>query len=840
MASRRRSRLAVATPVALARRSAAALGLSAALCLGWPSGGVVEAQGRYEGSTEARRIFEEGQRLEQKAVDLKAARPKDSIALYKDALERYEATIKVDPEFIEGYVRLAYVHYALGNGRAAVGSLDPALERWPDDPTIHRAYGAVLFDLPGRRDEAVGHLEAAAEADEEQFDVFFLLGKHYYERKTYDKAARAFRQYLRLKPEDVQIHGTLGNIYLKTEKYEPALAEFRLVLSLDEDNLAAQINIGNIRFKQRRYDLAVEQFEKVLAQDAEQKNVHFNLASSLFQLKRFDKSLVHYRAFLDHRPRHPTSHYMVGRCLLSLDKDGEAREAFEATIRAQASFARAWWHLGLLDMKVGKVAEARSRLEVGLGHAPEDPFSLSSLGDALRRLGLPHEAIVRHEAAIALDSKVVDFHLGLGRSRFAMRQLDEAAAAFEAALALEPGSERARGPLAVALLHRARGFVRDDAMEKAERDAGRLLEIGARAAEAHLILTAVAIQRGDLVGARRSLELAAEAAKAPCDVDCPAPWVQRARGRLALAQGDHRGAIEALTPLLKGGRAPDVGVANDLGQASAGLERWPEALEWFVMARDLGLEPARAERNIALACIQVAQQLGEAGQWREAVSVLDTAEGYRARLGEAEKVALDLSRSHALAEVNNFAKAQSLLDAAARALPRLSSEDRARLPEEGALALGLRQAYIQLRLGRVDRALALAERLPRGESVNALLAAAWTAQAVEHFEKGRLGPARVSLRDAAGVARQDEVIEHNLTVLDYAQGNKGKSGEVFKKASESGVAEALFNYAVYLDDVKGDDRGAFDLYKRVAERGGPRADEARRIAGAKGRVFGYE
>lgn len=157
-----------------------ALGAAVAACflaLASPA----SAQGRYEGTTEAQKLLKQAERLEGEAASLKGSRPDDAEDRYEEALSKCEEALEADPEFLDAYVRLGYLYYALGRNQDGAERLAEAVKRWPDQGRLQRVYGTVLFELPGRRPEAVKLLEAAGKADPEQFDVWFLLGKHYYE-----------------------------------------------------------------------------------------------------------------------------------------------------------------------------------------------------------------------------------------------------------------------------------------------------------------------------------------------------------------------------------------------------------------------------------------------------------------------------------------------------------------------------------------------------------------------------------------------------------------------------------------------------------------------------------
>jgi tetratricopeptide (TPR) repeat protein len=802
---------------------------------------VAQAQGRYEGLTEAERLIREGVKLEEEAVALEDNRPDDANELYEEALGKYEDAIESDADNVEGYVRLGYVLFALGRFDDGAARLEPALRLWPDNIPLRRAFATVLFAIPRRRAEAVGHLESIAKADPKQFDVFYLLGKFYYETGEYDAAAKSFRRYLSFRPEDIVVHGTLGNVYFKTGKFEPALAEFRLVLSLDPGNLAAQVNVANIRFKQGEYKVASALYEKLIASHPGNLGVLFNLASCRYQLGEFEAAQKRYGQFLEARPSHPTARYMAGMSSLALDRQGDARREFETLLSQHPRHARGHYRLALLDAAIGKLAAARDRLSMAEEYAPEDAWIAKALGDVYRELGELEPALESHTRAADLDPKVPDFQAAIGRDHFAAGALDEAVGRFTRARELDATRQDLTLLLAAGLLHRGATRVTAGELDAALSDATALDALGVRQADVELLRAAVALERGALQEAYDHALVATElAASAPCtQTDCPTRGAALARARVHLARAEYREAKEELDKLVPAGRAPSAAVANALGRAEGGLANWAAAMTWFVAARDLG-SPV-GEKNFAIASLRLVADLAAAGEHKQALEILEATEKLRPTLGAVHAVELDLAWSAVLGATGKYTPALAHLAEVRKAWATLSPENKARFGG-GGLGLGLREAWLSYRLGRTDRAQSLTERLLKGggrsDDVRKLLVAIYVTQASSSYNGGKTRKAKDYLKKASRLTRNDETVAHNAAVLDYASG-KTRSGEKFQSlASRGRPLEAVYNYAIYLDDVRKDERGAFALYQKLAGKGGVGKD-AKKALDVHKRVFGF-
>jgi len=818
---------------------ALALALAAGLAVTAVAAVETSAQGRFEDKSEAEKLFIAGQRLEDEAVSLQANDPGEAKDRFEDAIDRYTEALKLEPGMIDAYVRLGYVYYALEDTEKARKVLDPAIKRWPASIGLKRVYGTVLFGIKGERDTSVANLEsvAAENKDEQYFDVIFLLGKHYYEAGDNKRAAAMFRRYLKQKPEDLKIHGTLGNIYFKTEKFEPALAEFRLVLSLDANNLPARINIANIYFKKQDYPKAIELYTRLLKDKPKEQGVRFNLASSYYQTGAYDKALATYKVFVAARPKLPVGHYWQGLCHAQLKQPADARAAFDKTIRLDPNHAMAYWRLGLLDLADGKLDTALERLQKAHAIDGKNAWILMGLGDAHRKRGELDKAVARHREAVKLAPAETEGYLGLGRDLFALADLDGAVQAFEAAWKINSKEPTVVAAYTVALIHRGQGRLVAGKLPEAEADGKLALELTARPLSAHLLLAAIADARKDLPGAESHINAAAK-------IDSKQPNVRHALARLALTRNDGAAAVTLLEGLTEGGKTQELGVANDLARAYTLTHQWAKALQWYAAARSLGMDKARSDRNIALASLYLGEEEGSRGNWRQALTAFESTAQYEERLTTVESIRLDLDLGIAYAETGAFPKALRKLGGVGKKIRALPPEEQRLLPGADDLALDLRLAYVQYRIGKMDDAIRLLERVPmRGRyarTVQQLLVSGYVRQANAFYRSGKPKPAEELLRKAAKIARGDEVVEHNLAVIEYAGGKGKHAATAFKALAASGtIPAAIFNYAIYLDDIKKDKRGAFDLYLKYLKVGGPEAAAVQTFVDAKKRVFGF-
>jgi tetratricopeptide (TPR) repeat protein len=215
---------------------------------------------------------------------------------------------------------------------------------------------------------------------------------------------------------------------------------------------------------------------------------YFLLGAELLEQKRFSESAESFAIGLAIYPAHFGARMSLGEALLAAGDAGRAEEAFTAALElqpasedarkaaieaaialgrekaraldfaaARESFERAialdenepsaWNYLGLVSEREGRLDEARSHYERALREDPtlvEALLNLASLRMNAGELSAAEEIYRRALSLRALAPESYEAYNGLGIALARQGRNDEAAEAFEKAIAIDPGLETAR------------------------------------------------------------------------------------------------------------------------------------------------------------------------------------------------------------------------------------------------------------------------------------------------------------------------------------------------------------------------------------------------------------
>jgi len=192
---------------------------------------------------------------------------------------------------------------------------------------------------------------------------------------------------------------------------------------------------------------------------------HYNLAEVLRESGDLDGAIMEYRAVTDLRPAIAAVWSNLGAALRTAGRPGEAVEALEQAIELDPALIQARTNLvsAFVELKDAPRAMAASRRAMDI--EPNDALVQWSAAAALLLAGELEMAVKHLRAAIGLDPASPLLHRELGDVLRRLERFEEAEAAYEQALRLDPDSVDA-------MIGRVKGHSqmgrRDEALQMAE------------------------------------------------------------------------------------------------------------------------------------------------------------------------------------------------------------------------------------------------------------------------------------------------------------------------------------------------------------------------------------
>jgi len=229
------------------------------------------------------------------------------------------------------------------------------------------------------------------------------------EQQELAEAEKNWRQVTQANPRDAAAFASLGLVLSKQGKYDQAIPAYKRAIALDPKLPGVQLNWGLAEFKQSHFDAAIAPLSAALAADPQNMQARTLLGLSCYGAKRFAEAAKYLELPAKSDPANIELHRVLAQSCLS------AKEYPCA------------------------LAEFRQILE----RDPDSAAAHMLSGEALDGLGRTVEALPEFEAAAKAAPREPNFNFGLGYLYWKLHKYDEAKAAFESELSIDPAHAQA-------------------------------------------------------------------------------------------------------------------------------------------------------------------------------------------------------------------------------------------------------------------------------------------------------------------------------------------------------------------------------------------------------------
>ena len=224
---------------------------------------------------------------------------------------------------------------------------------------------------------------------------------------------------------------------------------YRSVLAIEPEHVVALARLGAVLNAAGRPEEALAAFDRALTLDPRQADVLNGRGAALTRLGRLDEALASYDLALAERPDHVPALSNRGAALRDLGRPAEALASYDRALAARPDHVVSLNNRGVALIDLKRPADAVVSFERALALKPDYAEALNNRGKALASRegspaasGEPLAALESFNKAIALDPGYAEAHDNRGLLLFELGRFDEAAAAFERAIALAPRRTR--------------------------------------------------------------------------------------------------------------------------------------------------------------------------------------------------------------------------------------------------------------------------------------------------------------------------------------------------------------------------------------------------------------
>jgi protein O-mannosyl-transferase len=242
-------------------------------------------------------------------------------------------------------------------------------------------------------------------------------------------------------PRAVMAWLNLGDVLSWNHRYAESIAAYREALRLRPDDADGHNDLGNVLTLAGDPDAGVVELQRAVALRPDSAVMHNGLGVALRAAGRREEAIAQYTEAIRLQPDYGGAHNNLGVEFAEAGRPGEAIPHFEAALRAKPdavkareSLVRALHRHGMELIEAHEWAEAVDTFQRAVQLVPDSAPFREALAVALAKSERFAEAVPVLEAAIKLQPDAAELHdnlgqvlLGLGRKREALEELEKAA-----------------------------------------------------------------------------------------------------------------------------------------------------------------------------------------------------------------------------------------------------------------------------------------------------------------------------------------------------------------------------------------------------------------------------
>jgi len=273
----------------------------------------------------------------------------------------------------------------------------------------------------------------------------------YHLNKANDPAAasRDAKRSLEIRPNNPDGLNCLGVALIRLGQRSEGLALVERSLIGNPNSYTLNAGAGAAYGECGLYEQAMAHFNKVLELNPADSSIHFSLARCLIQLGRNAEAERHLRLALAGNYGDTDTLCGFGKLFQRLERTDEAIDFFNRAIKRAPQSSKAHNGLGVAYLSQGKVEDGLRHLREAVRLEPQSFEMRVNLCHALDSAGHNDEAISLCDALLH-EKADADLYNNLGGLYGKTGQLEKAAAAFQAALQIDPNNITARANYAKA------------------------------------------------------------------------------------------------------------------------------------------------------------------------------------------------------------------------------------------------------------------------------------------------------------------------------------------------------------------------------------------------------
>lgn len=180
---------------------------------------------------------------------------------FDNAIYHFTQTIKLNPQFVEGYLNRAYTYYKLNEFEKAIADYEISYQLDPNSsiPFVNIGF---IYGLIGQNDLAVEYYSRAITLNPQDFNAYYNRAGEYLSQNKNQAALNDLLSASELDNKNIELLFLIAETRIKLKDYQSAFNDYTKILLIDSLNSKAYYERGVVNIELKRTKAACDDFSK--------------------------------------------------------------------------------------------------------------------------------------------------------------------------------------------------------------------------------------------------------------------------------------------------------------------------------------------------------------------------------------------------------------------------------------------------------------------------------------------------------------------------------------------------------------------------------------------------
>lgn len=359
------------------------------------------------------------------------------IGLLNNARNDYGNALKLNPNYVDAYIKGGLVILMLGHVEECISTLTQAIKLDPNNGNLYRIRGLAMSMLDNTEAALLDFSKVVeinptdAEAYRNRGNAKFLIGQK-------DSAISDYTKAIEIAPEDEGYYISRGIANWKSKHEHAAILDFTKAIDINPKNESSYIQRANVYSDLGDYNSSIKDLKKAIQINSKNEVAYHNLGNAQKAMKQNEEAILNYNKSIEMNSQNPVVYIARGSIYRELELNEMAITDYLKSLEFDSNNVDAYNNIGVAKNALNQPEAAIPYFSKAIEINPKFAHAHSGRGNAWLRLGQSEKAIADFDQTIKLQSNYENAYVGRGQAKNNLGQLHAAISDISKAIELKP------------------------------------------------------------------------------------------------------------------------------------------------------------------------------------------------------------------------------------------------------------------------------------------------------------------------------------------------------------------------------------------------------------------